>query len=96
MPYIKPDKRPRIDQAVKVLAEAVAKSATNLDDEIGCLNYAITRLVLAFSVKTYPRIAAITGMLVNIKDEYTRRYTTPFEDRKIEENGDAYHPWGGL
>jgi hypothetical protein len=37
---------------------------------------------------SYPKIAMITGVLENIKQEFYRRVASPYEDKKILENGD--------
>jgi hypothetical protein len=37
---------------------------------------------------SYKKIAVITGVLENIKQEYYRRIAVPYEDEKIVENGD--------
>ena len=37
---------------------------------------------------TYPKIAMVTGVLENIKQEYYRRVAEPYEDMKIRQNGD--------
>jgi hypothetical protein len=37
---------------------------------------------------SYPKIAIITGVLENIKQEYYRRVASTYEDQKISQNGD--------
>jgi hypothetical protein len=37
---------------------------------------------------SYVKIAMITGVLENIKQEFYRRVASPYEDKKILENGD--------
>jgi hypothetical protein len=37
---------------------------------------------------SYPKIAMITGVLENIKQEFYRRVASNYEDKKILENGD--------
>jgi hypothetical protein len=37
---------------------------------------------------SYPKIAMITGVLENIKQEFYRRAAAKYEDQKIVSNGD--------
>lgn len=55
----------------------------------GDINYAFSRILagLMDSV-SYPKIAIITGVLENIKQEFYRRVAEPYEDLKIRQNGD--------
>jgi hypothetical protein len=38
---------------------------------------------------SYSKIAIMTGILENIKQEFYRRAAAPYEDRKISQNGDV-------
>lgn len=80
MPYVKPDVKAYLDRG------GAATSA-------GELNYKITKLLLDF-VETkglsYATINDCVGALVSAKDEFNRRVTTPYEEKKISENGDVY------
>ena len=55
----------------------------------GDINYCFSRILgqLAGDV-SYPKIAIITGVLENIKQEYYRRVASKYEDQKIVSNGD--------
>jgi hypothetical protein len=56
----------------------------------GVLNYVITRLCAKLiSDVSYPKIAMITGVLENVKQEFYRRLAGPYEDQKILQNGDV-------
>lgn len=96
MPYIAAEDRPEIDRAVRALAEVLARQARRDGEEdptalAGMLNYAITRLLLTlYPEPRYWRIALVTGVLENVKQEFYRRYAAPYEDRKAAENGDVY------
>ncbi len=37
---------------------------------------------------SYSKLAVITGVLENVKQEFYRRVGEPYEDKKIRENGD--------
>ena len=66
----------------------------NLDNEqmlglSGDINYCFSRILAGLMGTTsYPKIAVITGVLENIKQEFYRRVATPYEGKKILENGD--------
>lgn len=87
MPYIKQEKRGKIDDIINQL---------NLDTE-GELNYAITTLVINWvrSKSRFPKFTyeignAAMGVLESAKLEFYRRVMVPYEDRKIKDNGDVY------
>jgi hypothetical protein len=55
----------------------------------GDINYCVSRLIsLVMGDISYGKIAIITGVLENIKQEYYRRVAVTYEDKKIVENGD--------
>jgi hypothetical protein len=79
MPYITPDRR------------VVIREDHVTPENAGELNFAITELVLRYLKETglkYQTCNDIVGALDNAKDEFKRRIQDPYEDRKIQENGD--------
>jgi len=93
MPYIPQDQRRELDPHIDRLAEAVRSfhDGRNNTSIAGVLNYAITRLLLdAAKPARYHDIAILTGVLENIKQEFYRKFASPYEDAKIEENGSVY------
>lgn len=81
MPYIKPEDRAKI-----LLDEASISTA-------GELNYFISTLLnwyLNQKGKSYSTINEAIGVLECAKLELYRRVAAPYEDIKIEENGDVY------
>jgi hypothetical protein len=98
MPYIKPEQRKQIDEAVDQLQEALVK--TQLDDETatdeGMLNYAITRILMTVygtSENTkYSNINNAIGLLECCKLELFRQVASPYEDQKMFENGEVILP----
>jgi hypothetical protein len=55
----------------------------------GDINYAFSRVLSSSMGKvTYPKIAIITGVLENIKQEFYRRVAVSYENNKIQQNGD--------
>jgi hypothetical protein len=63
-----------------------------MPETAGEINYIITRLVSAY-FKRYPSYQSINdvlGALEGAKLEFYRRVVGPYEDRKLQENGDVY------
>lgn len=63
-------------------------------ENAGELNYIITRIIKRYlQVKgvSYQTMNDIVGALDNAKDEFRRRIQHPYEDNKIQENGDVYY-----
>lgn len=87
MPYIEPESRIEYDSHIKALVDKLAL----FDFNPGHLNYVITAIILKAwkAAPKYATIVKLTGMLVNVKDEFYRRYAGPYEDEKIKENGDV-------
>jgi hypothetical protein len=88
MPYIAPERRRLYDEAVAALA---AKLDGNTPG--GDINYIVTRLLTQWIEArglSYAVIADAVGVLETAKLELYRRVAGPYEDRKIEENGDVY------
>ncbi len=59
----------------------------------GQLNFAITdiiRLYMQDKELSYQTINDIVGALEGAKLEFYRRIAVPYEDKKIQENGDVY------
>ncbi len=80
MPYIKDSDRREI---------ARGRNPVN----VGELTYLISRVCdtyLNFHEDNYQTRAEITAALENTKLEFYRRIIVPYEDKKIEENGDMW------
>ena len=87
MPYITQEDRPQYD---KVLAEITTllkeKSPENVD---GHLNYVVTKIIKEVYPLRYYHINKAMGVLECIQHEFYRRVAAPYEDTKIEQNGDV-------
>jgi hypothetical protein len=62
--------------------------------DAGELNFIITNICQNYlddNGKNYAKINDIIGALEACKLEFYRRLAAPYEDTKIEENGDVYH-----
>lgn len=101
MPYIKENDRETFDDIIDKMTfifRCSFKNETckedNLTDEqflvlLGKINYCFSRILGEIMGNvSYNKIAMITGVLENIKQEFYRRVAEPYEDKKIVENGD--------
>ena len=85
MPYIKQEDRDCLDETMSELNYKIINE--------GELNYVITSLCIDYvnrNGKDYSTLNAVHGVLNCADKEFYRRMTAPYEDRKIEENGDVY------
>jgi hypothetical protein len=91
MPYIKQTQRTVLEDEIQELVNRIT-TAIPEDQYDGVLNYVITeivhRLILTPGVR-YARIQQIVGVLECAKLEVYRKVAGPYEDVKIEENGDV-------
>lgn len=81
MPYIKPEDR-----------ASILVDQQNIEDA-GELNYFITTLINNYidkNVKCYTTLNEVIGVLECAKLELYRRIVAPYEDIKIDQNGDVY------
>lgn len=78
MPYIKSEQRERLIK--------------DLPQNAGELNYYISMLLKHYWARTgnYQGINDIVGALEGAKLEFYRRIAVPYENLKIDENGDMY------
>jgi hypothetical protein len=86
MPYIKREYRPPYDPYIDNLA-ALLKGLIKADKS-GDLNYVVSSLIKKMKPIKYDDYNSIIGALECIKLELYRRKIAPYEDKKIEENGD--------
>jgi len=90
MPYIKKEQRDRILKEFGHGTKYIVIDTINFSGE---LNYAITELMNAWLVKhgvNYTEINTLVGVLECAKLELYRRIASPYEDEKIQQNGDVY------
>jgi hypothetical protein len=96
MPYIKESNRSNLNNCIEEMIVCLKRSTDNeklTNDELlnisGDINYCFSRIISnVMGDTTYPKIAIITGVLENIKQEFYRRVAESYEDKKILENGD--------
>lgn len=88
MPYISKKDRGQFEEAIQGLSKILKNQPVESQD--GCVNYCVTRVLDEVFPKRYQHINRAMGVLECIKQEFYRRVAGPYEDEKIEENGDAY------
>jgi hypothetical protein len=95
MPYIKPDNRLHLDVCIDTLVDCLKGKLLLPDDPkslssiLGDINYCFSRIIVrVMGDVSYSKIAMVTGVLENIKQEFYRRVAVPYEDGKMAENGD--------
>ena len=95
MPYINESNRKNLDECIDHLVSCIKSNVLYQDDEkslwnmVGDINYCFSRVLgQLMGGISYPKIAIITGVLENIKQEFYRRVAVPYEDNKILANGD--------
>ena len=85
MPYISKSDRDDLKQKIVYAGRSI--------DNPGELNYLITLLVNEYLYnkgKSYTSINEVIGVLECSKLELYRRIASPYEDSKIQQNGDVY------
>lgn len=85
MPYIKKERREELEYAGIDGQEPTLNA--------GDLNYMLTTLCWEYyqlNGGKYQQINDVLGALEGAKLEFYRRVAAPYEDKKIEENGDVY------
>ena len=88
MPYIREDRREYLEESIDKLANDLFLLST------GEYNYTITQLLMRGRDLTkhpsYDKLNEAIGILEAVKLELYRRVAGPYEDRKMEVNGDVY------
>jgi len=98
MPYIKEDIRKTLDDCIEYMVTSLSLNTENNIENLsnqdllnisGNINYCFSRVIGKLINKpSYAKIAIMTGVLENIKQEFYRRVGVNLEDKKILENGD--------
>jgi hypothetical protein len=92
MPYIKEDRRLRLDDCIAEMVNCLDRGRYNTDsfeEILGDINYTFSRILAGLMDQpSYNKIAMITGVLENIKQEFYRRVAEGYENQKISQNGD--------
>ena len=90
MPYIPEADKRRFDHALSALWSET-RSGSGISN--GELNYLMTQLALLYLARhgrSYNTLSDVVKAFECAKLEFYRREVVPYEDRKIEQNGDVY------
>ena len=87
MPYITQEDRPQYDAVLEELIGLLKEKPPESVD--GHLNYVVTRVIKEVYPLRYYHINKAMGVLECIQHEFYRRVAAPYEDTKIEQNGDV-------
>lgn len=87
MPYIKQEEREMVDHLVDGLAWMVYETKGEL--KAGWLNYILFAFCKKYLKPSYKEYRNYIGELNECIAEIRRRILAPYEDEKIEENGDV-------
>jgi|688.fasta_scaffold45134_4 hypothetical protein len=95
MPYISENDRAELDDCIDQLTVCIRDIKHSLNNPhdfsiyLGRINYCFSRIIGGLmGYPSYTKIAMITGVLENIKQEFYRRIAEPYENQKIVQNGD--------
>lgn len=87
MPYITQEDRPQYDTVLGELIGLLKEKPPESVD--GHLNYVVTRVIKEVYPLRYYHVNKAMGVLECIQHEFYRRVAAPYEDTKIEQNGDV-------
>ncbi len=87
MPYIKRESRSPLDKHVDPLLSYL--QSLPKEEQDSALNYSITKILRKLYPKKYFDLNRALGVLTAITQELYRTYIGPYEDQKIQENGDV-------
>lgn len=87
MPYIAPSDRDRLRPVLDEFSKALKERKMTA----GELNYLVTAMCIHFMSSRGENYAVhneVVGVLECARQEYCRRWVSPYEDAKLRENGD--------
>ena len=97
MPYIKQEDREQYDLAISEIVDALVTEATKNSMFKGNMNYIFTKIGKDFMAEMianghkfgYNQMDDVASAMRGAAVEWDRRVLAPYEDQKIEENGDV-------
>lgn len=89
MPYIDEDARARLDTAAQPLLDEL-RNNTPTEGELNYLVCTLVKQYVASHGDSYATFNAAMGALECAQLEIYRRLITPYEDKKIQLNGDVF------
>ena len=89
MPYIKEEDKGKYNTYIRSISRQINR--LGYLERLGDMNYVITEFLLeSLPFDRYFNFIIAKVLLEDVKHEFERRLQDPYEDRKIEENGDVY------
>lgn len=95
MPYIRQSKRKDIEDIVKLesFLEALEDYDLKSKLEVGDMNYIITKILhkylhILHCIPNYQDYNTVIGLIECIKQEFYNKKVIPYEELKLNENGD--------
>lgn len=92
MPYLTDKQKQEMQKVIDVHNIMLYFASLKLSDFLGALNYlifVINRKYVEINKKKYFVLAGMFGTVLLSALEFWRRLIVPYEDKKIQENGDA-------
>jgi hypothetical protein len=89
MPYIPKSEREQFQELTELINKTIIEGPSCTK---GQLNYLMTKLALAYMSrcgKNYNTMNDVMGVFTNAANEFYRVQVAPYEDLKIDENGDV-------
>jgi hypothetical protein len=90
MPYITPKDRCLYDDHIKLLVDKIKNVHNFKHVHPGHVNYVITKIINEiYPATSYQNINEAVGVVECVKQEYYRHKAVPYENDKMEQNGDV-------
>jgi hypothetical protein len=83
MPYIKPERRKTFDPHLEACAAEI-----ETEGELNYCIYKVAALLIGRIGESYDNLSMCSSAMEHAKLEWYRRRLVPYEEKKIEENGD--------
>lgn len=83
MPYIKPERRKSFDTYLKACAKAIEN-----EGELNYCIYKLSTLLISRIGESYDKLSMCSSAMEHAKLEWYRKKLSPYENKKIDENGD--------
>jgi Domain of unknown function (DUF6899) len=83
MPYIKAERRKVFDAHLELCARGIES-----EGELNYCIYKLSALLIDRIGESYDKLSMCSSAMEHAKMEWYRRKVSPYEDKKIEENGD--------
>lgn len=89
MPYIKQDRREDFIELLGTFRRLTGEDGSFGPGDLNYIFTEFTHIIIAARSTNYALLNALIGTLECCKLELYRRVAAPYEDKKIEENGDV-------